>query len=178
MQVRDRRRRDLPITLPMTVLVLLLIPIIVSMSLTRKQKAFADKLLSDVKVSGKQAITEVYGKPGGKLVEGNTAEVMASENLRNPKIMAYLHSKSDLAEDTLVELMEVSKTYAKSQKNRGQQGAQYANVAVSAAKDILDRVHGKATQRVENTTILTNITIDLSGGTAGGVPEAMLEPKV
>jgi hypothetical protein len=85
---------------------------------------------------------------------------MASENLSNPEIMAYLRKHSDYAENKLVEILDYSSDMG---KTFSKEGASYAAVAVSAAKDILDRVHGKATQRTENLTTGVSLVINLTG---------------
>ena len=122
---------------------------------------FADIILRDPKISGKEAIKRSYGKPG-KPVSDRTAEVMASENLRKPEIMIYLENHAQKAEQGIIEIAEYSKEYG---KTGDKVGAGYASVALASYKDILDRVHGKATQKVESTSRSVNINLDLTSVT-------------
>ena len=57
--------------------------------LTRKQKAFADKLLEDPKISATQAVKETYN-----VSTNHSAEVIANENLSKPEIMRYLQENA------------------------------------------------------------------------------------
>jgi hypothetical protein len=125
-------------------------------TLTRKQQAFVDGILGQPKKSATQVASEVYNVRGKR----HTAEVIASENLRKPEIMVYLANHSSKAENTLVEIMNYGSEYGKEMKDRD--GASYAGVAVSAAKDILDRVHGKATQKVEQHSTVVTLSLDLT----------------
>lgn len=131
--------------------------------LTRKQKAFADYLLNNPKASAAEAIRQVYdiGSKHGitqKNGEAFTSSMMARENLQKPAIMLYLQNHGIEAETTLVDIMQTGKKYS---KTGTKEGASYAAVAVSAAKDILDRVHGKATQKVETTGVTLQISVDM-----------------
>jgi hypothetical protein len=119
--------------------------------MTGKQKAFADILIANPTLPKKEAIKRVYN-----VTSERASEVMASENLRKPAIMEYLRDHAQEAETTLHEVMQYS-------KEQGKEQPAYAAVAVSAAKDVLDRVHGKATQRTENVSVSLNFGMDLSG---------------
>jgi phage terminase small subunit len=120
--------------------------------LTRKQKAFADKLLDNPKMSTTQAVKETYDT-----TDYSTAAMIGSENLNKPKIMTYLQKHSKQAEHTMLKVMGYSEEFG---ETFSPEGAKYAAVAVSAAKDVLDRVHGKPTQRVEQQS--TTVTLALS----------------
>lgn len=118
--------------------------------LTAKQKAFADALLANPKMSGTQAAMQTYDTASTM-----TARALASENLAKPNIMEYLTSHAQEAEYEVFELMK--RTSKMAEESPG-----YASVSLAAAKDILDRVHGKATQRVETTSTAVAINIDLA----------------
>jgi hypothetical protein len=122
--------------------------------LTAKQKAFADALLADKKMSATQSALLAYGKPN-KPTTYNTAKMIASENLAKPNIMAYLANHAIDAENTLVEVMNEAKQLVAESPG-------YASVARQSASDILDRVYGKATQRIESTSTSVVIGIDLT----------------
>ncbi len=124
--------------------------------MTGKQKAFADKILAEPTKPKKQIVKEVYN-----VTTDRAAEVMASENLRKPAIMAYLNKHAEQAEKTLYDVMNSSSKYGQADSTRD--GAAHASVAVAAAKDILDRVHGKAKQSVDVHSTSVVIGIDLSG---------------
>lgn len=127
--------------------------------LTRKQAAFVKHLVDNPKASATAAVQATYGR-NDKPVDRNTAANIASTNLSKPNILNELAKHSSNAEYTLIELMEVSKEYA---KEGGRDGASYASVAVQTANSILDRVHGKATQRIEQQSTAVVIQIDLTG---------------
>jgi phage terminase small subunit len=114
--------------------------------LTRKQKAFADALLNNPKLSATEAAAQTYGKPDKELGR-HTAEVIASENMRKPEVLAYFYEHDELAQQRITEL-------SLQDEDR--------NVALRASQDILDRVHGKATQRLETSNKSVSINIDLS----------------
>lgn len=110
--------------------------------LTKKQANFVKELLSDKKVSATEAARRSYN-----VTSDNSASLIASENLRKPQILAHLSANSERAEAKIVELMSSAKK---------------EEVQLQSAKDILDRVHGKATQRTEVTTTGVTLTIDLT----------------
>ena len=109
--------------------------------LTIKQSNFVAELLKDKKISATQAVRNTYN------VESiNGASQIATDNLRNPKILQHLQANSVRAESVIVDLLEDKKS----------------EVRLASAKDILDRVHGKATQRIGQTTTGVTLTIDLT----------------
>lgn len=110
--------------------------------LTRKQKAFVDVLIAEPKLSATKAVLKTYNVNNAK-----TASVVATENLAKPSVLAHLSANSERAEAKIVELMSSAKK---------------EEVQLQSAKDILDRVHGKATQRIEQTTTGVTLTIDLT----------------
>ena len=122
--------------------------------LTRKQKAFAKELIQNPKISNTEAAMRTYDTTKG------TARLIAHNNMKNPLVQAYLEEHSQTAQDAMMEILDNSRKFA---KGGDKVGADYANVAVNVAKDIMDRVHGKATQKVEQTTQTVSISIDLSG---------------
>ncbi len=122
--------------------------------LTRKQKAFAQALLEDKKKPAVQAALETYGSKG-KPTTYMTADTIARANLENPRILKYLNDHAEKAELTMIKIMNDS--YDKIDESPA-----YAAVSKSAASDILDRVHGKATQRQELVSTKVVISIDLT----------------
>jgi phage terminase small subunit len=124
--------------------------------LTRKQQIFVQHLIDHPKASAKSAAQAAYNVTTEK-----SAEVIASENLRKPEIVAYLENHAQDAKSTLLEVMRYSKEHG---KTFSKEGAAYAAVAVNASKDVLDRVYGKAKQQVEINSTAVTLSIDLSGG--------------
>lgn len=110
--------------------------------LTRKQKAFADALLANKKMSATQAVRETYNVKA----EGSTARTVAAENMAKPSIQIYMQSHADSAVNRVVQLVKSKRE----------------EIALAASKDILDRVHGKPTQRIEQHTTGVTINIDLA----------------
>lgn len=122
--------------------------------LTRKQKAFADYLIENPKASSTKAVQETYNTGSY-----SSAGVQAYDNLKNPKIQKYLGIHADRAENTVIEVMDYSKKLG---KTGTREGASYASVALASAKEVLDRVYGKSTQRTEVISKSVSVSIDLT----------------
>ncbi len=122
--------------------------------LTRKQLEFVRYLLSNPKASATQAVIHAYDP-----MKYDTAKAMASENLAKPYILNVLRDASEEAESTITSVMRLSEKFA---HGGGKDGAAYASVAKGAAEAVLDRVHGKPTQRIEQSTSVVAINIDLT----------------
>lgn len=118
--------------------------------LTGKQKAFADAILANPKRPAYVAAGEAY-----ETVDTDTQMSIASENLRKPQIMAYLSDRAQEAEIVLFDTMQRSNELIETAPG-------YATAAIAAANSVLDRVHGKATQRIESTSTRLTISIDLT----------------
>lgn len=126
--------------------------------LTRKQRVFTEYLINNPKASATTAAKAAYN-----VTTEGSARIQAHDTLTKPNVQLELARHSATAELSLLEVLEYSKQYGRDQSGRGEQGASYAGVAVSVAKDILDRVHGKAKQRTEVETRAVTLNIDLSG---------------
>lgn len=124
------------------------------MKLTRKQKAFADGLLANPKLSATEIATQTY-----QVKNRNVANNIAAENLAKPSIQIYLESHGDKALQDNLEIAEYSKDMG---KTFSREGASYASVASDINKDILNRVLGKPTQRIESTSTVVEISLNLS----------------
>ena len=123
--------------------------------LTRKQEAFVKELVNNPKQSATQAVKKVYD-----VSTENSASQIATDNLRKPQIMAELAKYSNTAEYNLIKLANKTTDYA---LEGGREGAMYASVAEKTNNSILDRLHGKATTKIEQRSIGMVITVDLSG---------------
>ncbi len=122
--------------------------------LTRKQQVFVQHLIDNPKSSGKAAAKAAYN-----VTSDRSAEVVASENLRKPEIMAYLENHAQNARDTVLDVMKYSREHG---RNFSKEGAAYAAVAVNASKDVLDRVYGKPSQRLDVNSTSVTLNIDLT----------------
>lgn len=111
------------------------------MKLTRKQKAFADHLLSEPKDSATEAAAQTYAVASRK-----SAEVIASENLRNPAIQFYLEEHVDKAKLKVVELIDSDKE----------------EIGLRASEAVLNRALGMPTQRTEVQSTGVTLVIDLT----------------
>lgn len=107
-----------------------------------KSKAFADKLLNNPKITLTQAYLDTH-----ETTNRDVARVEGSNLARSPAVMKYLEAHSEQAEHRIVELM---------QQNEDKR------LAFDASRDILDRKHGKATQRTEVQTMGISLNIDLT----------------
>jgi hypothetical protein len=126
--------------------------------LTRKQAAFVRRLIEEPKISATQAYLQSYNT-----TSVNAAKVEASRTLAKPNVLAVLRDAVEEAESTLTNLQRRATKIATSDSSKT--GAAWASVARGTANDILDRVHGKATQRTEVTQAVVTLNIDLSSST-------------
>lgn len=121
--------------------------------LTPKQKAFVQELLDNPKQSATQAALKTYGKPD-KPINYNTARSLASENLAKPAIQTKLAQYNDMVESTLLQTVQEWGSHERPRQRE---------IAQNAAMYIHDKVHGKATQKVETRSEQVTISIDLTG---------------
>lgn len=96
--------------------------------LTKKQKEFAQTYIETGNRT--QSALKVYDTE-----DYMTAANIGSENLKKPKVIAYLESKADRAAERVVELSEQEEQLP---------------VALGASKDILDRAGYKPTEKSLN----------------------------
>ena len=125
--------------------------------LTKKQKAFADKLIANPKMSATQAALQVYGKPN-KPTTYHTAGDIASSNLKKPELLKYLNKHIETAEIVILDVMQNS--------SKLKDEPQHANIALAASKQVLDRTLGLPVARHENLTTSVNLNLDLSNITS------------
>lgn len=110
-----------------------------STKLTRKQKAFADKIINEPKLSATEIARQTYN-----VTDNNTARSIASENLAKPNITAYLNEHVDKARSKIVSLIDSDKE----------------DISLRASVDVLDRTLGKATQTIQSTGVHLTMNID------------------
>lgn len=122
--------------------------------LTRKQNNFVKFMVENPKSPATDAAESAY-LPKSR----DVAKAMAHNLLQVPKIQLELAKYSGAAESTILDVMHYSQDYG---REGGKEGAAYAGVALAAAKDILDRVHGKATQRTESLNLAVELNVNLA----------------
>lgn len=97
----------------------------------------------------------------------NSARELARQKMTNLDVQA------DIAQQRERIAQESGKAITRLAQLRDQKRA--PGVALGASTFLIDQAHGKATQRVESVGVTANITMDLSGGTAGDIPQAILD---
>lgn len=125
--------------------------------LTAKQKIYADYLLNNPKATLTEATLQAYDVKDGNM---STAGMIGSDNLKKPSIQLYLDNHGYKAMTDMVQIAGYARDYG---KQGGKDGASYAQVAVQANKDIMDRAYGKATTRIEVSSKSVSVNIDLTG---------------
>ena len=123
--------------------------------LTRKQKAFIAELVANPKQSATQAAKKTYG-----VTTENSARVQATRTLANANVQLELAKHSKQAEQVLAEVLGRSRQMM--QRDDVARAVDWSVNARQTADSILDRIHGKATQRIEQTSQAVNINVDLS----------------
>lgn len=120
--------------------------------LTRKQRAFVEELVNNPKQSATQAVLKTYGTPD-KPTTYATANDIARTNLQKPSIQTELAKYNNMVENSIITTI-----------NRYKDSEQLEEVkeAMQNARWVHDKVHGKATQKLETTSKVLNISIDLT----------------
>lgn len=131
--------------------------------LTRKQGAMVQFMVNNPKASATEAVKHAYDTSSD-----NSASQIASENLRKPQVMLELEKHSGTAQLILLEVLQQSRA---KMKEDTRQAVDWAVNARQTADSLLDRVHGKATQRLEQSTTAVVISIDLTGVTKENIQE-------
>ncbi len=122
--------------------------------MTGKQAAMITERLKDTKASN----AEIIKRAGYKVNGVHTASQIYLENLKKPEIASILHDHLEEAERGMLEIAEYSKDMG---KTFSKEGAAYAGVAVSAYKDIQDRIKGKPKQQMEISSTSVNLNLSL-----------------
>ena len=122
--------------------------------LTRKQNNFVHYLVNHPKESFTEAAVQSYDTKSRI-----NAKNIAFELSKKPAIIAELAKYSTTAETNLIKLANATTDFA---MEGGKDGAAYAGVAERVNNSILDRLHGKSTQKVEQTSLAISLNIDLS----------------
>ena len=116
------------------------------MALKANSKAVLDIIATQKERNATKAYKQIH--PNSSHV---TAGVNAAQLLAKPEAQIYLKQHIDKAQETIVDLM------VNSEKD---------DIRLRAATDVLDRSHGKATQRIERSTTGVTLNIDLTSALA------------
>lgn len=111
------------------------------MPLTRQNKQVIDIIESEPHTSQTEAYQRVYGVKNRK-----NANERASKLMAKPEAQVYRQEHVNRATNRVAELVE----------------SEREEIALRASQDILDRHHGKATQKQETVNKKVTISIDLS----------------
>lgn len=129
--------------------------------LTKKQKAFTEYLREHPKSSASEAARAAYNI-GNRAKTSSIAHVsrqIARENMHKPAVLAELSKYSVTAESVITEVLEQSR---KRMYGEDKDAVAWATNARQTADSLLDRLHGKATQRTEVEQRSVSLTIDLT----------------
>ena len=124
--------------------------------LTQRQKNFAKLRVTEPHLSN----AEVVRRAGYNNTTLQSASQMANTLMKKDEIRLEMAKWSNEAENTVYEVMTTAKERMSTDEKNG---ATWGNLARQTADSILDRVHGKATQRVESSSTSLSLSIDLSG---------------
>jgi hypothetical protein len=111
------------------------------MTLKQNSKLVLDEYAMQIKKNATEAYRAIH--PTATDV---TARTNAHKLLNKPEAQIYLQKHIDKASSTIVTLLDSEKD----------------DIRLRSATDILDRSHGKATQRVETSSKVLTISIDLT----------------
>lgn len=120
--------------------------------LTYKQKEFIKEVLDNPKRSLTKSAQIAYSR-GDKEIKPTVAAQIAYENMNNPKIVSKLAQYSDMVESALLGTVQEWSASDKVSERA---------LAMDSAKFIHDKVHGRATQRVETRSEAVTISIDMT----------------
>ena len=127
--------------------------------LTYKQKIFVKHIIDNPKESATKAALKAYNISP----EGSTARTIAAQNLAKPSIVSALANHNQTIENTLINTVN---DYSNSDK-LGER-----SLAVDTAKYIHDKIHGRATQKIEQHTTGVTLNLDLTSSLGSDLQQA------
>lgn len=119
-------------------------PFTKKMKLTRKQRVYVNALLKNPTMSGTQAAKLAYD-----VKNDNVARVISSENLTKPAVISHLQDYSTLTEQVLTNTIT---------RYKDSEDLNEVKEATLNARWMHDKIHGKATQKTENTNLNVNLS--------------------
>jgi hypothetical protein len=117
--------------------------------LKHNSKKVLDIIAGQEKRNATQAYRDVHPNASDLTARLNSYQLM-----QKPEAQIYLQEHIKKAQETVVALMDSDKD----------------DIRLRASTDVLDRSHGKATQRVEQTTTGVSIVVDLTSALAAANP--------
>ncbi len=119
--------------------------------LTNKQREFVKELMTNPKATKTSAYKKAYNvAPKTKDI---TIHPEASRTARLPQVMSALANYTELVEGAITKTVSDWKDEDSPRKRE---------IAMQNAQYIHDKIHGKATQKIEQTTTGVTLTIDLT----------------
>lgn len=129
--------------------------------MTGKQHAMIEERLKDPKATN----SEIIRRAGYKVNGTQTASQIYLENMNKPEIRSRLASVSDEVETAIISTVN---RYKDSEK------LPEVQEAMTNARWIHDKIHGKATQKIEQRTTGVTLTIDLTSSLGDSVAQSTL----
>lgn len=120
-----------------------------SPKLTDKQKLFVQHRIDNPKASATESAAQSYN-----ITSRGSAEQIAFDNLRNPKIIMALQQHNELFESTIVNTV---RDWGNEDNTRKRE------IATNLATWGHDKVHGKAKQQLDIHTTSVSLSLDLTG---------------
>lgn len=114
------------------------------MAIKPQTKKFVDALVDNPKLTQTEAYLQTH-----RTMERKTANSNASQLLKQPNVLAYLATKSDIAQKTLYQVLQ----NARKQKD----SVNWQRLAKDTANDVLDRVHGKPLTKTTSLNVSVSI---------------------
>lgn len=123
--------------------------------LTNKQQEFVRGIVED-KLNKTEAYIQAYDHKGTR----KTANEEATRTARKPQVKIALDDYTDKAKLAVLEVLDIGLKYG---KLGGKEGASYLSTALQASNSVIDRVEGKAQQRINVTSTAVTLSLDLTG---------------
>ena len=120
-------------------------------NMKQRTKAFIDKLALDPKISATKAYLETH-----ETTNSASARASASKLLASPNVRLYMEEHVYKARNRIVDLIDSEKE----------------EIALRASDSVLDRQLGRPTQRVETSSNIVYVNIDMTQNHTPGQPSA------
>lgn len=117
--------------------------------LKKNSKKVLDIIASQKERNATKAYLQVHPNATAKTAQSNVSQLLAK-----PEATIYLKEHTREASETLIDVMRNARTQT--------DNANFQRLAKDTADSIIDRVDGKATQKIEQTTTGITLNIDLT----------------
>lgn len=122
------------------------------------ERKLVDNLLNGKPRTAKDTVKKAYSEAGVE-IDDKAASRRVTALKQKESVISALELAQNRAQQDIVEIADYTKEHGKS---FSKEGAAYANVALAANKEILDRTMGKAKQSIDVTTRAVTVNIDLT----------------